>query len=137
MKMVTLICSRIFFFFFHEIDVLLESTIIISIKTCKIFEDIQLLELLLFARKSLIVHNWASMFVYFLAVLDFVNDEAIDDAWVVASYLSDSDVLLASVNGRMARNFEAENVVQSAAASVAVRGVLFGNSHLAPTRYRV
>ncbi|XP_027179640.1 cell cycle checkpoint protein RAD17 [Coffea eugenioides] len=68
-------------------------------------------------------------------VLDFVNDEAIDDAWVVASYLSDSDVLLASVNGRMARNFEAENVVQSAAASVAVRGVLFGNSHLAPTRW--
>lgn len=72
---------------------------------------------------------------YFLAVLDFVSEEAIDDACVVGAYLSDADLLLASLNGMVARNFEAENVVQSAAASVAVRGVLFGNSRLVPSRY--
>lgn len=68
-------------------------------------------------------------------VLDFIGEEAIDDAWVVASYLSDADVLLASLSGKLARNFEAENAVQSAAASVAVRGVLFGNSHPGPSRW--
>ncbi|CAI9110963.1 OLC1v1011077C1 [Oldenlandia corymbosa var. corymbosa] len=68
-------------------------------------------------------------------VLDFISEEAMDDAWIVASYLSDADFLLASLSGKLSRNYEAENVVQSAAASVAVRGVLFGNSHLAPSRW--
>ncbi|KAK3037163.1 hypothetical protein RJ639_031050 [Escallonia herrerae] len=68
-------------------------------------------------------------------VLDFLGEEASDDAWVVASYLSDADRLLASVNGILSRNYEAENVLQSAAASVAVRGVLFGNCHPLSSRW--
>lgn len=47
----------------------------------------------------------------------------------MSSYLSDADTLLAF------RNYEATNVVQSAAASVAARGVLFGNSHPLSSRY--
>lgn len=57
-----------------------------------------------------------------------------DDAWVVESYLSDADLLLASLSGMRHRNYEAENAIQSAAASVAVRGTLFGNEHRAPSR---
>ncbi|XP_059623455.1 cell cycle checkpoint protein RAD17 isoform X2 [Cornus florida] len=68
-------------------------------------------------------------------VLDFLNEEAIDDAWVVASYLSDADFLLSSLSGMLTRNYEAQNVVQSAAASVAVRGVLFGKFHPSPSRW--
>lgn len=69
------------------------------------------------------------------AVLDFMNEEAIDNAWIVASYLSDVDCFLASLGGLVTRNYEAENVVQSSAASVAVRGVLFGNTHPLSSRY--
>lgn len=58
-----------------------------------------------------------------------------DDASAVLSYLGDADVLLHSFRGAVARNYEAEGVVQSAAASIAVRGVLFGNSHPLPPRY--
>lgn len=68
-------------------------------------------------------------------VLDFLNEEAIDDAWAVASYLSDADLLLATFRGMLVRHNEAENVLQSAAASVAVRGVLFGNSHPVSSRW--
>ncbi|XP_058185247.1 cell cycle checkpoint protein RAD17 isoform X4 [Rhododendron vialii] len=68
-------------------------------------------------------------------VLDFLSEEAIDDACVVTSYLSDADFLLASLSGMITRNYEAENVIQSAAASVAVRGVLFGNFHPLSSRY--
>lgn len=50
-----------------------------------------------------------------------------DDAWAVASYLSDADTLLASLTGALSRSYEAENIIQSTAASVAVRGVMFGN----------
>ncbi|XP_019105634.2 cell cycle checkpoint protein RAD17 isoform X2 [Beta vulgaris subsp. vulgaris] len=67
-------------------------------------------------------------------VLDFLHQEAIEDAWIVASYLTDADCLLSSVHRSSARNYEAENVIQSAAASVAARGVLFGNAHPAPSR---
>lgn len=70
-----------------------------------------------------------------LAVLDFLSEEATDDAWVVSSYLSDADILLASPNE--ARSFETQNLLQLAAASVATRGVLFGNSHPSPSRYGV
>ena len=70
----------------------------------------------------------------FLLVLDFLCEEAIDDAWTVASYLSDADMLLATFRGMLTRYNEAENVLQTAAASVAVRGVLFGNSHPSPSR---
>ncbi|XP_030974224.1 cell cycle checkpoint protein RAD17 isoform X2 [Quercus lobata] len=70
-----------------------------------------------------------------LMVLDFLCEEAIDDAWTVASYLSDADMLLATFRGMLTRYNEAENVLQTAAASVAVRGVLFGNSHPSPSRW--
>lgn len=66
-----------------------------------------------------------------------MNEEAIDDAWTVSSYLSDADTLLASPSGLLIRNYEASNIVQSAAASVAARGVLFGNTHPLSSRYRV
>lgn len=75
------------------------------------------------------------MHANFNAVLDFLSEEAVDDAWAVASYLSDADMLLATFRGMLVRHNEAENVLQSAAASVAVRGVLFGNSHPVPPRY--
>ncbi|XP_010029663.2 cell cycle checkpoint protein RAD17 isoform X1 [Eucalyptus grandis] len=68
-------------------------------------------------------------------VLDFLDEEAVDDASAVLSYLGDADVLLHSFHGAVARNYEAEGVVQSAAASIAVRGVLFGNSHPLPPRW--
>lgn len=67
-------------------------------------------------------------------VLDFVSEEGIDDACVVCTYLSDADCLLGSLSGPT-RNYEAENIIQSSAASVAVRGVLFGNSHPSPSRW--
>lgn len=57
-----------------------------------------------------------------------MDEEAIDDAWIVSSYLSDADILLAKFRGMASRYNEAEGVLPSAAASVAVRGVLFGNS---------
>lgn len=57
-----------------------------------------------------------------------------DDSWSVASYLSDADLLLATFRGMLSRQYEAENVLQSAGASVAVRGVLFGNNHPLPSR---
>lgn len=77
------------------------------------------------------------MLYHLLAVLDFLSEEATDDAWVVSSYLSDADFLLASPNDMLARSFETENLLQLAAASVATRGVLFGNSHPSSSRYGV
>lgn len=44
-------------------------------------------------------------------------------------------MLLHSFRGAIARNDEAEGVVQSAAASISVRGALFGNSHPLPPRF--
>ncbi|KAK4260676.1 hypothetical protein QN277_003759 [Acacia crassicarpa] len=68
-------------------------------------------------------------------VLDFMNEEAIDDASIVSSYLGDADILLAKLRGMASRYNEAEGVLPSAAASVAVRGVLFGNSHTLSARW--
>eukprot|EP00262_Sarcandra_glabra_P012836 TRINITY_DN3395_c0_g6_i1.p1 TRINITY_DN3395_c0_g6~~TRINITY_DN3395_c0_g6_i1.p1 ORF type:complete len:222 (+),score=52.02 TRINITY_DN3395_c0_g6_i1:65-667(+) len=74
-------------------------------------------------------------------VLDFLSDEAIDDAWIVASYLSDADYLLATgLHGSMwpsitTGKYDSESVAQSVATSVAVRGVLYGNSHPSPSRW--
>ncbi|XP_060962779.1 cell cycle checkpoint protein RAD17 isoform X2 [Cannabis sativa] len=84
-------------------------------------------------------HGQARSIVDFLNenVLDFLSEEAIDDAWTVASYLGDVDLLLGTFRGMLARRNEAENVLQSAAASVAVRGVLFGNHHPMPSRWHV
>ena len=58
-----------------------------------------------------------------------------DDAWAVASYLGDADLLLASFRRTLTRHNETENVLQSAAASVAVRGVLYGKFHPSPSRF--
>ncbi|KAL0396922.1 UNVERIFIED_CONTAM: L-ascorbate peroxidase 3 [Sesamum calycinum] len=69
------------------------------------------------------------------SVLDFVSEEAIKDAWVLNSYLSDTDLLLSPPTGCLLRKFEAENVTQSVAASVAVRGVLFGNTNPVSSRW--
>lgn len=58
-----------------------------------------------------------------------MDDEAIDDAWTLFSYLGDADILLAKLRGMLSSNDEIGSVLQSAAASIAVRGVLFGNTH--------
>ncbi|XWS33885.1 hypothetical protein CRYUN_Cryun22dG0121300 [Craigia yunnanensis] len=68
-------------------------------------------------------------------VLDFLSDEAMDDAWSVTSYLGDADLLLASFRRTLTRHNETENVLKSVAASVAVRGVLYGNFHPSPSRW--
>ncbi|KAL6959912.1 hypothetical protein U1Q18_040062 [Sarracenia purpurea var. burkii] len=82
-------------------------------------------------------HGQASAVTDFLHenVIDFLSEEAMDDAWVMTSYLSDADLIFASLSGMKTRNYDAENVVQSFAASVAVRGVLFGNFHPLPPRW--
>lgn len=59
-----------------------------------------------------------------------------DDAWVATSYLSDADTLLASLTGVQYKNYVAENIIQSTAASVAVRGVMYGNRHPLSSRYQ-
>ncbi|KAK7376131.1 hypothetical protein VNO78_34985 [Psophocarpus tetragonolobus] len=68
-------------------------------------------------------------------VLDFLNDEAIDDASTLSSYLGDADILLAKHRGMLSSYNEAESVLLSAAASIAVRGVLFGNSQPLSSRW--
>ncbi|GAV64837.1 Rad17 domain-containing protein [Cephalotus follicularis] len=68
-------------------------------------------------------------------VLDFMSEEAVDDSWAVASYIGDADLLLSSFRGMMGKNDESDNVLQSAGVSVAVRGVLYGNSHPLPPRW--
>lgn len=78
-------------------------------------------------------------------VLDFICDEAIDDAWMAVSYLSDSDCLLGASSIRHMRRRQAlldldevdsAHVVESIAGSVMSRGVLFANSHPAPSRWQ-
>ncbi|TKV97173.1 hypothetical protein SEVIR_9G476600v4 [Setaria viridis] len=65
-------------------------------------------------------------------VLDFIDNEAVDDAWAVVSYLSEADCLLA---GSPITSYSSENMAQLIAASVAARGVLFGNAHVASSRW--
>ncbi|XP_059077296.1 cell cycle checkpoint protein RAD17 isoform X2 [Cryptomeria japonica] len=92
-------------------------------------------------------HAEAGMFSAFLHenVLDFISEEAIDDAWMALSYLSDSDCLLGASNCRYQRRTKAllewdevnsAFVVESISGSVMTRGVLFGNSHPAPPRWQ-
>ncbi|KAL6596039.1 hypothetical protein ACP70R_047403 [Stipagrostis hirtigluma subsp. patula] len=73
-------------------------------------------------------------------VLDFIDNEAVDDAWVVVSYLCEADCLLAGspiTSSRWVVNesYDSENMAQLIAASVAARGVLFGNAHVSPSRW--
>lgn len=81
--------------------------------------------------------NTSFTFVWWLhlTVLDFVSEEAIEDACVIGRYLSDTDLFLAPSSGALSRNFEVGNFKQSIAASVAVRGVLFGNCYPVSSRY--
>ncbi|XP_013661381.2 cell cycle checkpoint protein RAD17-like isoform X1 [Brassica napus] len=85
-------------------------------------------------------HGQAGRVVDFLHenVLDFVSDEAIEDAWCVSSYLADADLLLAALRGKMSvHNNKTEDVLQSLGASVAVRGVLYGNKQPWSSRWHV
>lgn len=68
-------------------------------------------------------------------VLDFMSDEAIEDAYAVTSYLTDADLLLANLFRNNARNSKVENLIQTISASVAVRGVLYGNSNPLSSRW--
>ncbi|OWM68211.1 hypothetical protein CDL15_Pgr004693 [Punica granatum] len=67
--------------------------------------------------------------------LDFLDEDAIDDAWTMLSYLGDADILLDTLRRNFAKNSDIEGILQSCAASVAVRGVLFGNDHPLPPRW--
>lgn len=85
-------------------------------------------------------HGQAGRVVDFLHenVLDFVSDEAIEDAWCVSSYLADADLLLAALRGKMSvHNNKTEDVLQSLGSSVAVRGVLYGNKQPWSSRWHV
>ncbi|CAN6855155.1 unnamed protein product [Brassica oleracea var. botrytis] len=85
-------------------------------------------------------HGQAGRVVDFLHenVLDFVSDGAIEDAWCVSSYLADADLLLAALRGKMGvHNNKTEDVLQSVGASVAVRGVLYGNKQPWSSRWHV
>lgn len=76
--------------------------------------------------------------------LQFVDNEAVDDAVAILGYLSDSDILL----GRWPRQSSSSlflsdsndvnpyQVAATAAGSVAARGVLFANVHPAPCRWQ-
>lgn len=50
----------------------------------------------------------------------------------MVSYLSEADCLL---TGSPIASYNSENTAELIAASVAARGVLFGNAHVAPSRY--
>ncbi|KAK8944918.1 Cell cycle checkpoint protein RAD17 [Platanthera zijinensis] len=73
-------------------------------------------------------------------VLDFISDGAIGDASLVTSYLSHADCLLGSAL-HISRSqifdemYESQNLSQSVASSVAIRGVLFGNSQPVSSRW--
>ncbi|KAF8101418.1 hypothetical protein N665_0205s0013 [Sinapis alba] len=84
-------------------------------------------------------HGQANRVVDFLHenVLDFVSDGAIEDAWCVSSYLADADLLLAALRGKMSVHNKTEDVLQSVGASVAVRGVLYGNKQPWSSRWHV
>jgi cell cycle checkpoint protein len=77
-------------------------------------------------RFTLIVGIWC------FAVIDFIDSEAVDDAWAVVSYLSEADCLLTA---SPIASYNSENIAQLIAASVAARGVLFGNAHVTSSRY--
>lgn len=75
------------------------------------------------------------------AVLDFISDDAVDDACTVSFYLSECDQLHATTSSGLIRSKlrtemnESDGIPQQVAALVAVRGVLYGNSHPSPPRF--
>lgn len=74
-------------------------------------------------------------FYNYFAALDFLDEDAVDDACTVLSYLCDADMLLDTHRQNFSRSNDTEGILQSCAASVAVRGVLFGNDHPVPPRF--
>ncbi|KAJ3684532.1 hypothetical protein LUZ61_013696 [Rhynchospora tenuis] len=74
-------------------------------------------------------------------VLDFIEYDSVFDSWVISSYLSEADCLLASgIKGMLSRRAvyeinESEGLAHIIAASVSVRGVLFGNSQPSGSRW--
>lgn len=104
------------------------------------------------------IWNWSECFSFFFfyyyyslwvittlsivfAVLDFISDEAVDDACTVSFYLSECDQLRATASYGSIRSQlrtemnESDSIPQQVAALVAVRGVLYGNSHPSPSRF--
>lgn len=72
-------------------------------------------------------------------VLDFVNNDAIEDVADVLAYLGDADLLLGRRPGRSSSLSLNDNtpshIAALAASSVATRGVLFANTHPAPRKW--
>ena len=76
-------------------------------------------------------------------VLQFVDDDAVDDAVDILGYLSDADTLLgrwpkqgSSFLYSEANDVNPSQIASMAAGSVAARGVLFANAHLAPCKWQ-
>lgn len=75
-------------------------------------------------------------------VLDFVDEEAIDDVADVLTYLGDADTLLSrrprgsSSSSSSLSDISSSHIAALAAGSVAARGVLFANTHPAPRKWQ-
>ena len=75
-------------------------------------------------------------------VLDFVDEEAIDDVADILTYLSDADALLgrrpkgSSSFSSSLNDISGSHIAALAAGTVAARGVLFANTHPAPRKWQ-
>jgi cell cycle checkpoint protein len=76
-----------------------------------------------------------------LSVLEFVDDEAVEDVSVALAYFSDVDFLLnRKLNFRNhyvllnSDEINPGNIAEAVAGSIAARGVLFANTH--PVKHR-
>lgn len=74
-------------------------------------------------------------------VLDFVDNDAIEDVADILTYLGDADTLLSrrprgSSHSSSLNDITPSHVAAMAAGSVATRGVLFGNTHPAPRKWQ-
>ncbi|EFJ10749.1 hypothetical protein SELMODRAFT_427013 [Selaginella moellendorffii] len=89
-------------------------------------------------------HAEASTLVSFLHenVPDFVDDDAIEDVADIIQYISDADLVGARFSWQSRGPLldsgwtNASQLGEAAAASIAARGVLFGNTHPAPRRWQ-
>ena len=79
-------------------------------------------------------------------VLDFVNEDTVDDVVDVLTYLGDADILLSrrlrgssssSSSSSGLNDVTGLHVAALAAGSVAARGVLFANVHPTPRKWQV
>lgn len=73
-------------------------------------------------------------------VLDFVDNDAIEDVADILAYLGDADLLLGrrprSSSSLALNDFTPSHIAALAAGSVATRGVLFANTHPAPRKWQ-